>query len=149
MEQKQSFIHKFSGGNVMQMLAIVVVVALVLGLGTGYVLSASKNGSGTTASPIQTLTNQPPKNADQDTKTFSDFAEGTITKKPVPKSGEVDPYSEGTAVLTRDGAKPVALTSSVVDLSLYENKKVKVYGSTQKALQEGWLMDVGRVEVEN
>ncbi len=49
-------------------------------------------------------------------------------------------------MLVRDGAVPVALTSSVVDLSQYEGKKVKVYGETQKAIKEGWLMDVGKVE---
>jgi len=40
------------------------------------------------------------------------------------------------------------LTSSVVDLSQYEGKKVKVLGETQKAIKEGWLMDVGKVEVQ-
>ena len=40
----------------------------------------------------------------------------------------------------------MALTSSVVDLTKYEGKKVKVFGETQKALKEGWLMDVGKVE---
>jgi len=59
------------------------------------------------------------------------------------KSGE---YSEGTHTLIREGAVPVALTSSVVDLSIYEGKKVKVFGETQKALKEGWLMDIGKVE---
>ena len=28
-------------------------------------------------------------------------------------------------------------------------KKVKVYGETQKAIKEGWLMDVGKVEEIN
>ena len=48
--------------------------------------------------------------------------------------------------MVREDAVPVALTSSVVDLSKYEGKKIKVHGETQKALKEGWLMDVGKVD---
>jgi hypothetical protein len=40
------------------------------------------------------------------------------------------------------------MTSSVVDLSLVLDKKVKVWGETQAAQKAGWLMDVGRVEVQ-
>ena len=78
------------------------------------------------------------------TFTFRDFAEGVVKARPQP----IDPseYVEGTHILKREGEVPVALTSSVVDLSRYEGKKVKVFGETQKALKEGWLMDVGRVE---
>ena len=39
------------------------------------------------------------------------------------------------------------MTSSVVDLSQFVDRKVKVWGSTQTAQVAGWLMDVGRVEV--
>lgn len=121
----------------------VLFVALIAGIGTGYVLATSNSP---TSSKIgsQISLNGPPKAADQDTKTFRDFAEGTIQKKPDPKPG--DDYGEGTHLLVRTNAVPVALTSSVVDLSLYEGKKVKVYGETQKAIKEGWLMDVGKVE---
>ncbi|MBI2420590.1 MAG: hypothetical protein HYV38_00710 [Candidatus Levybacteria bacterium] len=36
---------------------------------------------------------------------------------------------------------------STVDLSILVDKKIKVWGQTQKAQYAGWLMDVGRVEV--
>ncbi len=123
---------------------IIIVVALIAGTGTGYVLSsgAIKN---TPVSPVLNGKNTP-TTAQQDNQTFKDFAEGTIQNKPAP-TGEND-YSEGTHLLIRDKALPVALTSSVVDLSQYVGKKVKVYGETQKALKEGWLMDVGKVDVE-
>lgn len=125
---------------------IIIISSIILGIGSGYVFASNaKKGVGP-ISPTD-LTNQHPKTAAQDNRTFSDFAEGTITKKPAPAKGA--DYSEGTHLLIRDVGVPVALTSSVVDLSQYENKKVKVYGETQKALKEGWLMDVGRVEVEN
>lgn len=117
----------------------VVIAALVLGTFTGYILS-TKNTN--TASPAASVGQA--KSAQQDTRTFKDFAEGTIKAKPLPTDGE---YVEGTHTLIREGAVPVALTSSVVDLSQYEGKKVKVFGETQKALKEGWLMDVGKVEV--
>lgn len=125
-----------SVGNPMRTIAGVVIAAVVLGTLTGYILSTKS--SGTKISPLSAGT---AKTAQQDIKTFKDFAEGTLTVKPQ-SSG----YSEGTHLLIREGAAPVALTSSVMDLSLYEGKKVKVYGETQKALKEGWLMDVGKVE---
>lgn len=116
----------------------VVIASLVLGLLTGYILS-TKNNSKTSPLAVGSA-----KSAGQDTQTFKDFAQGLIKAKPEPS--DPSEYVEGTHILIRDGAVPVALTSSVVDLSQYEGKKVKVFGETQKALKEGWLMDVGKVE---
>ncbi len=143
MEDNQTKLTKPIPGsfNINKILVAVLVISVILGTLTGYIL--------TTKSPAKLKSNgqngnQPPKSAGQDTRTFKDFAEGTIKAKPTPK----DPtqYSEGTHFLERESAAPVALTSSVVDLSKYEGKKVKVFGETQKALKEGWLMDVGKVE---
>lgn len=120
--------------------AVILIVALLAGIGTGYVLA---QGGGSKLSKVAPAA-LAPKTAQQDTRTFRDFAEGKIEKKPEPKNGEG--YSEGTHLLIRTNAVPVALTSSVVDLSQYEGKYVKVYGETQKAIKEGWLMDVGKVE---
>lgn len=117
----------------------VAIAAVVLGAITGYVLSTKNEGFG--ASP---LSSGVAKTAQQDAKTFRDFAEGIIELKPEPSDPQ--DYTEGTHILVRENAVPVALTSSVVDLSQYEGKKVKVYGETQKALKEGWLMDIGRVD---
>lgn len=117
----------------------IATLAVILGILTGYILSTKNNGSG-----ISPLSAGIAKTAQQDTRTFKDFAEGTIKVKPQPSDPQE--YSEGTHLLMRDNAVPVALTSSVVDLSQYEGKKVKVFGETQKALKEGWLMDVGRVD---
>lgn len=138
---KLSFVKRFNFVNSPNKIFIgILVFAVIAGLGTGYILTSS--GSTSKGAPI--VINKNPKTASQDNRTFRDFAEGTIIKKPEPKKSEV--YSEGTHLLKRDGAVPVALTSSVVDLSTYENKKVKVFGETQKAIKEGWLMDVGKVE---
>lgn len=128
-----------SSNNPKKMLLTVAIASIILGTLTGYIISNKKTGSmvgGGVLAPTA-------KNAQTDNRTFKDFAEGVIKAKPAPADGE---YTEGTHTLVRDGALPVALTSSVVDLSQYEGKKVKVYGETQKALKEGWLMDIGKVE---
>lgn len=122
-----------------RLILTVVVISLLLGSATGYIL-ANKGRRGSTASEQVGS----PKTAQQDIRTFRDFAEGVIKAKPAPSDPQE--YVEGTHLLERQGAASVALTSSVVDLSKYEGKKVKVYGETQKAIKEGWLMDVGKVE---
>ena len=75
-------------------------------------------------------------------KLCPDKAEGTI------KSGGID--GEGTHHLVRKGGKDqyVYLTSSTVDLSLVENKKVVVWGKTYAAKTAGWLMDICYLEVK-
>lgn len=118
----------------------ILAASIILGIASGTILAKTKSSN--LAMP---LVNNAPKSAQQDSKTFRDFAEGTIQKRPPSQNGE---YLEGTHLLIREGATAVALTSSVVDLSLYEGKKVKVLGETQKAIKEGWLMDVGKVEVK-
>jgi hypothetical protein len=117
----------------------ILVVAVILGLITGYYFNTKS--SGPSSNP---LIEKQAQTAGEDSKTFRDFAEGTIKTRPEPKNN--DEYVEGTHLLMRDAGSPVALTSSVVDLSKYEGKKVRVLGETQKAIKEGWLMDVGKVE---
>lgn len=130
--------------NINQIFFGILVSAIILGGGVGYLLANTKSSN---IQLSESLTNKTPKTADQDTKTFRDFAEGTIQK--VPESKNPNDYQEGTHMLIREGGYPVTLTSSVVDLSEYEGKAVKVLGETQKALKSGWLMDVGKVEVKN
>lgn len=124
--------------NPVKLLSIVIGISLVLGVISGLMMS---RGNSSLAVPGIAPA---PKSAQQDSRTFRDFAEGVVKIKPQPKNST--DYTEGTHILERAGAVPVALTSSVVDLSQYVDKKVKVYGETQKALKEGWLMDVGKVE---
>lgn len=120
---------------------IVLVLSVVLGGVSGFLLSGNQK----MASKAPLIVEKP-KTASADSKTFKDFAEGMIQKRP--ESKNPNEYVEGTHLLVRSGAVPVALTSSVVDLSQYEGKRVKVLGETQKAIKEGWLMDVGKVEVQ-
>lgn len=118
----------------------VVIAAIVLGTLTGYILSTKNNGSKVSSLSVGTTA----KNPQQDTKTFRDFAEGVIKAKPQPSDPEEN--TEGTHLLVREGAVPVTLTSSVIDLSKYEGKKVKVFGETQAVPRVEWFMDVGKVE---
>jgi hypothetical protein len=144
--QSNALLNRFSTTPLNRIFLIIVISSVILGVGTGYLLSTGKPGSQTSSVGNAAESITAPKAANQDKSTFRDFAEGTIQKKTAPKSA--NEYVEGTHVLVRTGAVPVALTSSVVDLSEYEGKKVVVYGETQKAVKEGWLMDVGMVEVK-
>jgi hypothetical protein len=115
---------------------------LVLGLTSGYL--ASKGGTTNTSVTSTTDSESVEKGKAygvDDTKTFKDQAEGIM------KEGGID--GEGQYHLVRPGGESqnVYLTSSIVDLSLFLDRKVKVWGQTQKAQSAGWLMDVGRVEV--
>lgn len=139
MGEERTGLHKMKGMNI-KLLIAVLVISVIAGTGTGYLMASSGSGGGA----VIPLIEKTPEHAAEDTRTFRDFAEGKITKKPENKNGD---SGEGTHLLMRDGATPVALTSSVVDLSTFENKKVKVFGETNKATGAGWFMDVGRVEV--
>lgn len=124
-------------------LFIFLVVALFAGVLTGYLLGQGKtntaiNSSGEVESSKLTKGTIVGSN---DTKTFKDIATGIV------KSGGIN--GEGQFHLVRPGgnSQNVYMTSSIVDLSKFVNRKVKVWGETQAAQYAGWLMDVGRVEV--
>ncbi len=140
--KREHLIKRFTNYSSLTYILIGVIVGcLFAGVGTGYLLASTSTKNSTKSAPVSQET---VKSAQQDTKTFRDFAEGIIKMK----DAKTSTYEEGTHILVRENAVPVALTSSVVDLSKYEGKKVKVYGETQKALKQGWLMDVGKVEAK-
>ena len=123
---------------------IAFVAVILLGVGTGYIFSkkgstSSLKGQGS----VDTSSGSKETVGSQDTKTFKDTATGTL------KEGGID--GEGAYHLVRPGgtSQNVYLTSSVVDLSLFVGKKIKVWGETQRAQKAGWLMDVGRLEIVN
>lgn len=134
-------LKKLNLTDINKLFLVILALSVILGGTSGYLLA--KTGNSKTESPITT---EKPKSAQQDTRTFRDFASGVIQKRPAPKNPQ--DYIEGTHFLIREGAVPVALTSSVIDLTQYEGKKAKIFGETQKAIKEGWLMDVGKIEVE-
>jgi hypothetical protein len=76
-----------------------------------------------------------------DSDIFSDDVEGVLVK------GGME--GEGSHHLIREGgpSRNVYLTSSILDLSKFENYKVKIWGETFSAQKAGWLMDVGKIQV--
>jgi hypothetical protein len=125
-------------------LFIFLVIALIVGVASGYVLSGRKGDIGSTLTSGAVDSSKISKGTivgSNDTATFKDITSGTLA------NGGID--GEGQFHLVRPGgdSQNVYLTSSSVDLSKFVNKKIKVWGQTQTAQYAGWLMDVGRVEV--
>lgn len=126
-------------------LFIILIIVLVIGIGSGYLLSRQGTSIGNVS--IGGLSEDSSKVSkgtivgSDDTKTFKDTAEGVL------KEGGID--GEGAYHLVRPGgdSQNVYMTSSTVDLSKFVDRKIKVWGQTQKAQHAGWLMDVGRIEV--
>ena len=116
----------------------------MLGVGTGFGLSKFTEQTGTSIVPAMLNPNAPQIGktyGSGDESTFKDTAEGVFLE------GGIE--GEGQYHLERPGgdSQHVYMTSSLVDLSQFLGKKVKVWGETQKAQKAGWLMDVGKVQV--
>ena len=145
----QSLVHNFNTSNskssFSSKIVLIFVVIVLLGLGSGYLLSTKSSiggkittvGGNANSSSVSKGTIV----GSNDTTTFKDTAEGVL------KQGGID--GEGAFHLERPGgiSQNVYLTSSSVDLSKFIDKKLNVWGQTQKAQHAGWLMDVGRIEV--
>lgn len=137
LTEKPSFFTK-------KMLTILLVVAF-LGIGTGFFLSRNANVSSNPGMLGNIVSNAAIKKGESfgsnDTETYKDIAEGKL------KEGGIE--GEGQYHLVRSGgdSQNVYLTSSLIDLSKFLGRNIKVWGQTQKAQKAGWLMDVGRVEV--
>lgn len=145
-EDKTLLVHSFESQHKspssMKVLVIAAIVVL-LGTGTGFLLSKTSGASSTTVSSLP-AGKSPEKGVtvgSDDLKTFKDTAEGKL------EEGGIE--GEGQYHLVRPGGQSqyVYLTSSIVDLSQFSGKKIKVWGQTHSAEKAGWLMDVGRVEV--
>jgi hypothetical protein len=149
MAETDQVFHNFSEGTTQGSSStkafFIFVIVIIIGVGIGYMLakgktkvvpssSTNQDQSGSTATKGTVV-------GSNDTSTFKDEAEGVLQK------GGVN--GEGQYHLVRPGgdSQSVYLTSSIIDLSQFVGKKVKVNGQTQKAKTAGWLMDVGRVEV--
>ena len=137
--QTKGDVHMQMKNQSTRIVIAVYAILVVLGVGTGYLLShANITGVGVKPGVVNTTK----VSGSTDTSTFKDSAIGVIQK------GGTD--GEGTHQLIRDGgpSQTVTLISSVVDLDQYVGKKVKVYGQTLAAQTAAWLMDVGRVELQ-
>ncbi len=134
------------------MMIPVILIALVLGVGTGYLMFTNAGNIGTMkAKPVvqqaQDGTTAAPKievgkvYGSPDSSTFKDSAEGVLLL------GGVN--GEGSYHIVREGGESqnVYLTSSALDLAPFVDAHVIVKGETFKAQRAGWLMDVGQVKV--
>ncbi len=148
-QQTSPIMHNLTNGAPFPLtkVAILLFVISLLGIGTGYFLAQGSNTNGGSGLVGKLMNNSAVEKGkiygEQDEKTFKmhEVPEGVL------KPGGIE--GEGEYHLERDGgpARFVYLTSSLVDLSQFVNRKVKVWGQTQKAEKAGWLMDVGRVQV--
>ncbi len=148
----QSEETKMKTGITRKTITIGVAVVLLLGVGTGLAGAyLTTRGSGVAVvSPENQKTAQEVENAVRvgavfgvpDEKTFRDDTSGILIK------GGLD--GEGSHTLLRPGGESqnVYLTSSVVDLDQFEGHEIRIWGETFKGQKAGWLMDVGRVEIE-
>ena len=128
---------------------LIVILIIVLGIVTGWGITYATKGSVVIGkSDLKTseeVATSGVKIGDvvgvQDEKTFKDSAEGVLA--------EGGSEGEGSHHLLRPGGESqnVYLTSSTVDLSLFNGHKVQVWGETFSAQHAGWLMDVGRLKV--
>lgn len=122
---------------------ILFLIVIGVGIGTGYILSLTNQTISSTDSSESATSSQEVKKSVgiKDKKTFKDHAEGTL------REGGIE--DEGQFHLVRHGgdSQNVYLTSTIVDLSQFIGKKVRVWGETFSAQKAGWLMDVGLVEV--
>lgn len=122
-----------------------MVVLVILGALTGFGLTKLNKDGGGVVKNYKTSADEGVMVGDtfgvQDEKAFRDTVEGTLVIGGV--------AGEGSHHLTREGgaSQNVYLTSSVIDLDQFVDKKVKVWGETFEGQKAGWLMDVGRLQI--
>jgi hypothetical protein len=143
----QSFVEKPMLGKVAsgpsKNLIMVALTVFVVGVGilTGWIISGGFKGKSKTSTSGGQGVKTSKEAGVSDEKTFKDTATGVL------KQGGIN--GEGTHHLEREGgpSQYVYLTSSVIDLDSFVDKKVQVWGETISAAKAGWFMDVGKVKV--
>jgi len=138
--QSQTLMTESPKNNLLPMIMAFILI-IGAGIGTGYALSLRNKSTSNNTSKSAAMIKTANEAGTMDTKTFKDFAAGTL------EEGGIN--GEGTHKLIRPGgnSQTVYLISSLVDLEPFVGKKVEVYGQTIKAKTAGWLMDVGRIKV--
>lgn len=132
---------KSSNNNLV--LGLISIVIVLAGIGTGYLLSGvggnkSVTGLKNSGNTVEVSENEA---GIKDESKFSTTTDGVL------EEGGIG--GEGTHHLVRGiGPSQYAyLTSSVVDLSAFEGKKVQIWGDTMSGKKAGWLIDVGKIKV--
>lgn len=137
-------LEEMNGSMLSGKLILFLILVTLIGVGSGYFLVSN----GMKVGPVDMGKIKDSSSISKgtvvgsgDTKTFKDTAEGVLEKGGVEGEGEYH--------LVRPGgdSQNVYLTSSIIDLSKFIGKKIKIWGETHSSQRAGWLMDVGRVEV--
>lgn len=134
-----------------KVMPLLISFGILLGLGAGFYVAQKQlllaDNTGLTNPITKELTSSTTIKKDDvfgsaDEKTFRDQAEGIL------QSGGID--GEGSHHIERGDNKSqwVYVTSSVVDLDLLVGHRVTVWGETNQGKKAGWLMDVGRLKVQ-
>jgi hypothetical protein len=138
--------RKMESKNNSLFLVVGSFLVVLLGIGTGWVLSganAQRGGTPELSSEQQDNVTQSSTEAGlQDESIFDEETPiGVLVK------GGIE--GEGQYHLERDGgpSQNVYLTSTVIDLASFEGKKIQVWGNSLSGKKAGWLMDVGKVKV--
>lgn len=125
----------------------IIIFGLISGYGLSRLAQAGESESGDISSVESEKLTQSGKikkgqTYGEKSELFTDEATGTIERN-------TDDSIEGTHKLLREGgeSQTAYLTSSLVDLDLFVNRKVKIWGETFAAQKVGWFMDVGAVKV--
>lgn len=151
MDSKKPLVHELNTESTTIGMNKNVIIALamfvLLGIGSGFVVSSAigRGGSSSSSSSDPVTANGITVNKGDvigsEASDFKDSAEGIL------REGGID--GEGAFHLERPGgeSQAVYLTSSVLDLTPFVGRTVKVWGQTQAARSAGWLMDVGRLQV--
>lgn len=143
--------HVMQPAKKSKLIPAMAIVGILLGLGTGFYVAQRQlllaGGVKTMSGNAQELTSATTVKVGDifgsaDEKTFRDQAEGVLA------AGGID--GEGSHHLERGDNKSqwVYVTSSVVDLDLLVGDKVTIWGETNQGKKAGWLMDVGRLKVQ-
>lgn len=131
------------------LMILLAALVILLGVGSGYLLVMTV----ATPKPSKTRATLPGEKGKvkkgqtfgiDNPEVYRDQATGVL------KRNDKSFTDEGSHVLIRDENRPnqnAYLTSTVLDLDLFVDREVEVWGETFAAQKAGWLMDVGKVKV--
>lgn len=117
-----------------------VIAIVLLGIGTGWLLSGrGGKGGGPVSQGI--VANQNEAGIVDESTFKGDTAEGTL------EEGGLN--GDGTHRLEREGgtSQTIYLASTAIDLQSFVGKKVKIWGDSQSTKKAGWFMDVVKIKV--
>lgn len=119
----------------------IALLVTVMGIGSGKILAQTTN-------PGSTSTVSAPEAEKKNNEVGSSDLTGVDEQAPegILKEGGID--GEGTHHLERPGgvSQNVYLSSTVLNLQNFVDKKVQIWGNTISGKKAGWLMDVVKVK---